>query len=88
MDAKVRDDLLEMAVKNSRKTVNIEELVEDALLIEDLDYDSIDFMEFIIQIEQKYDIEFGGTDILLSNLNSVNIMSEYVQRKLQEKRNG
>ena len=75
-------------VKNARKVVDVKELGERTLLIEDLGYDSIDFMELIIQIEGKYDVEFGGTEILLSNLNSINIISDFIQKKLQERKDG
>ena len=88
MKSEIIDDLLKMAVKNARKVVDVKELGERTLLIEDLGYDSIDFMELIIQIEGKYDVEFGGTEILLSNLNSINIISDFIQNKLQERKDG
>ena len=88
MKSEIIDDLLKMAVKNARKVVDVKELGERTLLIEDLGYDSIDFMELIIQIEGKYDVEFGGTEILLSNLNSINIISDLIQKKLQERKDG
>ncbi len=88
MKSEIIDDLLKMAVKNARKVVDVKELGERTLLIEDLGYDSIDFMELIIQIEGKYDVEFGGTEILLSNLNSINIISDFIQKKLQERKDG
>ena len=88
MKREIIDDLLKMAVKNARKVVDVKELGERTLLIEDLGYDSIDFMELIIQIEGKYDVEFGGTEILLSNLNSINIISDFIQKKLQERKDG
>lgn len=88
MKSEIIDDLLKMAVKNARKVVDVKELGERTLLIEDLGYDSIDFMELIIQIEGKYDVEFGGTEILLSNLNSINIIADFIQKKLQERKDG
>jgi len=88
INMEITKELLEMVAESARRTVNIEELGKETLLIEDLGYNSVDIMELVIQIEEKYGIDFSDSDIFWGNMNCISAISEYVEKKLQERKNG
>ncbi|DAB30628.1 MAG TPA: acyl carrier protein [Sulfurimonas sp. UBA12504] len=54
------DDIKEVVVE--QLGVNAEEVKEDAKFVEDLGADSLDVVELVMALEEKFDIEIPDTD--------------------------
>lgn len=86
MDKKtLKNKLIELLLDCS--TVEKEELdkfenIEDVSLIEDLKFDSVELMEFIICVEEEFGIEIGE-DILLENFDNFKILLDCIYKKME-----
>lgn len=47
--------------------------------------DSLGLMKLIDSMEESFGIEVGDDDILPENFQSISVMAEFVERKIQEK---
>ncbi|CAM3620850.1 acyl carrier protein [Erysipelothrix urinaevulpis] len=57
----------------------VEDIKEDALIIDDLGADSIAVMEIVMELEEVYDFEAPTEDVL--NLKTVNDIIKYIEAK-------
>ena len=72
----LREELIKLAEEN----LNIDgENLDFATKIEDLDIDSIDLLDFIMTIEDKYDIEFSDEE--LDQIKSLEDIEELIEKK-------
>ena len=62
---------------------SIEKLSEDKSM-EELELNSIVFIQIVIQCENKFGIEFEDDQLLLNNFPTIKHLIEYVQLKYQE----
>ena len=51
-------------------------------MVEDLNYDSIDFINLIIKIEDVFKVEFTNTELLTDNINKFSVLSQVVMSNL------
>lgn len=59
--------------------------IEDTYnLIQDLEYDSIDLVNLIVELEKEFDIEFSDHELLLEKLETVQGICECVQCMLSK----
>jgi len=58
------------------------EINENTRLIEDLAYESISIMGFIVEIESKYDITFDDDMLLIDKFNNLSLLSDLVNSLL------
>ncbi|MEG0328173.1 MAG: acyl carrier protein [Erysipelothrix sp.] len=59
--------------------VEVENIADDALILDDLGADSIAVMEIVMELEGEYDVEVPTEDIL--NLKTVNDIVAYIEAK-------
>lgn len=59
--------------------VEVENIADDALILDDLGADSIAVMEIVMELEGEYDVEVPTEDIL--NLKTVNDIFAYIEAK-------
>lgn len=71
--------VLDCALNCTESTVSSE---EDFNLVEDLNYDSIDFINLIIKIEDAFKFEFTNTELLTDNINKFSVLSQVVMSNL------
>lgn len=67
-------DLVEQSLE-----LNKEDIDFDADLVNELDIDSIDLLDFIMQVEDEFDIEFEEDE--LDNIKTLNQMIEVLESK-------
>ncbi len=53
-------------------------------LIQDLEYDSIDLVNLIVELEKEFDIEFSDHELLLEKLETVQGICECIQCMLSK----
>ncbi|VWL84772.1 acyl carrier protein [Oceanivirga miroungae] len=63
--------------------VNEEELNENSRIVDDLGADSLDVVEILNAIENKYDIEILKEDVV--KLHTIKEIKEYVERRKNDK---
>ena len=83
MDKNIKAKLIEMIIQNARKNISSEDIKEKTLLIEDLEYDSINLIELMVQIEQEFDIEFLSTEMLIDNINCFGSLLTFISKQVQ-----
>lgn len=84
MQKDITKELKKLLVNNSRKCINEDQITEKTLLVEDLQYDSLDFINLIVQIEERYNIDFNNSEGLIKNLNCFGNLKEYVMKHSKE----
>lgn len=72
--------LKKILLENSRKNIDINEINEETLLVEDLKFDSINFIDFIVALEQEFSISLNESDFLSEEFNKVGCIIEYITR--------
>lgn len=72
----LREELKELAKENLDLDV---EKIDFTEKIDDLDIDSIDLLDFIMSIEDKYDIEFSDDE--LDNIESLEDILAIIEKK-------
>ena len=58
--------------------VEPEDVVEDALFIEDLGADSLDLVELLMDVEEEFDIEIPDEDA--EKMNTVKQVQDYIEK--------
>ena len=82
----IKDELIELIIENSheiQEDITCEE-VFDSQLIEDLNYDSVDFINLIVAIEEKWEIELSDINLLASKLNNVRELYELIKKLVDD----
>lgn len=74
----LRDDLKAKVAEKLGKDVS--EVTDDARFIEDLQADSLDLMDFIMELEEEYHIEIPSTDS--ENLKTFGDLANYMEEKV------
>lgn len=80
----LRKELLELVLKNA---FNFDgKYVGDGRnlkLIEDLEYDSLDLINLVVEIEEKFQMHFDETDVLFDKLNGFEELYALVENILR-----
>ncbi len=74
----LRDDLKTKVAEKLGKEVS--EVTDDARFIEDLQADSLDLMDFIMELEEEYKVEIPSTDS--ENLKTFGDLATYMEAKV------
>ena len=61
---------------------------DDVLLIEDLGFDSIQLMNLIVQLENRFEIDFTDSDLLFESYNQIGDLCSLVCNLIQNKEKG
>ena len=56
---------------------SIEELTEETSFTEDLDADSLDLFEMVMELEDKYDVKIPSED--LENIKTIGDVKQYIE---------
>jgi acyl carrier protein len=73
-------DILRDSLKD---TVAVEDIRDNTNLIEEIRLDSIQAMEILLQVEEKFDIMIDDEDLNKQLFSSMSSLSDYVMKKLQ-----
>ena len=57
-------------------------------MIEDLELDSVQLMNLIIHIEEKFEIDFTDSKILFENYNRIGDLTSMISEMISEERRG
>lgn len=78
---KIKELLCEMAPEKKNQIVD-----EETNLIHDLQFDSIMMMEFIVEIEDKFDIVIDGDDLDVKKISKLGFIIDMIyERSIDEK---
>lgn len=69
-------------VEEAKRPINVKGLS----LSDDLEYDSICFMNMIVDLESELGISFDDTELLLDNLDDCTKLIEYIIKLIEEKK--
>lgn len=78
----LHDELREYVTVNSLKGKIPEGFSDDYDLIEKEALDSLEFMSLITHVQDNYGIELGEEDITPENFSSINLMVNFIARKV------
>jgi len=68
-----------------RESIGIDDGTPDLTSLKELEFDSMQFISLIVDIEAEFDIEIDDDDLNMSSLSSIENIYEKVQKKLNEK---
>lgn len=74
----IREGVIEILSKYSEHD-NIKEYFENNDELSEIGVDSISFIKIIIELEQKFDVEFDDVALEFSSLNSFKKLCEYIE---------
>lgn len=77
-DKNMYDSLLGIIKDNASNMPEDYMITPDTRLIEDLRYDSVDLMQLIIDIEEKFGVDFLNCDILTEKINTPKDLMELI----------
>ena len=58
-----------------------EEIEDDKSLIRDYGVDSLNLLELVVGVEEEFGIAIGDTEFRVSNFETVNALSEFIEEK-------
>lgn len=73
-------DILKDSLKD---TIVVDEIGAETNLIEEIRLDSIQAMEILLQVEEKFDIMIDDDDLNKALFSSMSSLSDYIMKKLQ-----
>ena len=76
-EQKLTDIIITYSGKNNLKEIN-----DNTILILDLEYDSINLIQMIIEIEKEFNIEFEDEDFILEKISNYSVLKKSILRKL------
>lgn len=76
-EQKLTDIIITYSGKNNLKEIN-----DNTNLILDLEYDSINLIQMIIEIEKEFNIEFEDEDFILEKISNYSVLKKSILRKL------
>ncbi|MCM3135791.1 acyl carrier protein [Paenibacillus polysaccharolyticus] len=82
MEVKDIELQLKSIIVSCGKNVKLDQINEDSDLIQELAYDSMNFIQLIAELEMEFDIEIDETEIDLVNLSKYKSLVELVISKL------
>ncbi|MGN0369911.1 MAG: hypothetical protein ACI4EW_05140 [Butyrivibrio sp.] len=77
----IEDELVELIILNAHdipENICREEII-NLRLIEDLNYDSVDFVNLIVAIEERWMIELNDINLLSSKMNNIQELYELIK---------
>lgn len=77
----IEDELVELIILNAHdipENICREEII-NLRLIEDLNYDSVDFVNLIVAIEERWMIELSDINLLSSKMNNIQELYELIK---------
>ena len=80
----IKETLKEYIVKRFLKSSDSTNLSYDTPLISGGLIDSILTMQLVVFIEETYKFEFSAHEVDRDNLDSINIITNYIQKKINE----
>ncbi len=80
----IKENLKDFIVKRFLKNVESEILNYDTPLISGGLIDSILTMQLVVFIEETYNFEFSAHEVDRDNLDSINIIANFIQKKINE----
>nr|WP_302598379.1 phosphopantetheine-binding protein [uncultured Cellulosilyticum sp.] len=83
MNKVVDDKLKELIMRHARIGMSIEDIEEDANLIDDLLFDSIQILRLIVSIEEAFDIYIGDEQELFEMVTNYGTLRDYIQGKVE-----
>lgn len=79
-------DKLYSIIKDNATHISDDIIISDnSHLIEDLEYDSVDLMQLLIDIEDEFGIDFLNADLLTEKLSTVGEIFELLSGRIGEK---
>lgn len=82
----IEEKLKSLIIKNTRIKFEIIEIEDDLNLINDLLYDSLSFIQLIVDIEREFKIKFEDEKLDLSYIESYKNLKNYIIERLQIKK--
>lgn len=86
MKNNIRETLKDIIINCAQKNITKDEITDQTLLIDDLNFDSISIMKLIVDIEAKFKLVFSDQFLLIDNISNVGILTDYIYT-LEEKKN-
>lgn len=80
----IKENLKDFIVKRFLKNAESEILNYDTPLISGGLIDSILTMQLVVFIEETYNFEFSAHEVDRDNLDSINIIANFIQKKINE----
>jgi acyl carrier protein len=72
----------EILLDSLRGTVTIEDMHEGSNLLEEIKMDSIQAMEILLRVEEKFDIMIDDDDLNRKLFSSLSFLGDYVMKKI------
>lgn len=60
-----------------------QEVLEDMSLFGDLEMDSVEMVEMVLQIEERYSFDFDSYDELMNHMDTVRDFAQYFEKQIQ-----
>ncbi len=80
----IKENLKDFIIKRFLKSAESENLTYDTPLISGGLIDSILTMQLVVFIEETYNFEFSAHEVDRDNLDSINIIANFIQKKINE----
>ena len=82
----MKEKFLAILKENTSEMFENLEVTDSTRFIEDMGFDSVSLMQFIIELEEEFGIEF--IDINFEQIETVGNMVDYIQKELEGKVSG
>lgn len=79
---KVIKKVIEIIAEQKENNICVENISEDTKLIEDLKYDSVDIIDFIVLLEEYFQTDFDEVENLIDKIDTVGHISELIQNMI------
>lgn len=83
----IETKLKRIIIKNSKKQVSEDEINDRTNLINDFGYDSVQMIDFIVDVESEYNIRIDDEDLDLGVLTQYNTLKDFINRKMEHNNN-
>lgn len=78
-------DIIIRLIKENIKIDGFDEALEKGGYLADIDIDSIIFIQMIVQIESKFDIEIDTEHLIMENYETIYDFIDYIEKLVKEK---
>ncbi|WP_054743439.1 acyl carrier protein [Cellulosilyticum ruminicola] len=83
MNKRVDDELKKLIMSHARIGMCIEDIEDDADLIDDFLFDSIQVLRLIVSIENEFDIYIGDEKELFEMVTNYGRLRKYIEEKVE-----
>ena len=80
------DKLIQLVEANIYESVSIKEILEDTKLIEELQFDSVNLIQLIVDIEDEFGISLSDDDLLSDKLNTPGELYEMICEAMEKQK--